>query len=249
MSDRMERIRELRKARGWDAYAPIGVRSRPASSHYRVRPIVYSPAIGRDERGRETYATGCRIVENVTGTRTAGLRLACENATAKVSRDATGYYVDNDYGEATHGAVLQLPSRNGTLLLVPAAADPWNPGMYLADFGNVRREDAPRDDWDRDATLRDAMRAADSLAERYAEDRRDGDARFRAESDIANAREEIADCRVRLRALAAELRTVNLPPALCAELRASVQRIRAESHRAWQTIREREGNYWSAVSY
>lgn len=245
-----ERIRALRKARGFNEWRPIGA---PGDRRSKAPANVsYGPVIGRDDKGRVTYATGCRWVEGVHSG-LGNIRIACANATKEVSRDAAGYFTDNDCGDATQGAVLQLPSRGGTLLLVPAATDPWNRGMYLADFGNVQREDVPAfDGWERDAferAMRDAMRAADSLAERYAEDCRDDDARQRAEMDIADARETITDCRLRLRALAAELRTVNLPAAICAELRTGVQRIRAESHAAWQTIRERQANYWSAVGY
>jgi hypothetical protein len=196
--------------------------------------IVYNPEWTPEGRPRERYrciehaAKGLRVVGAVHDiARREGWRFNHE-----------GWYVDNFRDETTHGIVLQLPSRDGKPLYVPACSDPWNDGCCTADFHSTTD------------TLRDAMHAADGMAERYAEDAREDDAKFQAEQQIEDKRSEICDARKLASLLVADLRTAGhtLPPSTRNVVRSRIRALRSEVERAHERIVKLTENYWEAVT-
>lgn len=169
-----------------------------------------------------------------------------------------GYGVNNyDMGEACEGLVCQLPARNGMPCYVAGFSDAWNDGQGCVDLRETFTDEM------------EAARAADRLAELYAELCRDDDAKDRAEQDIEQAHEEIATARAEHSQLCAEMRAAQrmqfdllapeyvpparlserAPSAICKALRAQLKELRGQVSEAIKTIKERRENYWTAVHW
>ena len=188
--------------------------------------IIYNPAF-QMEGSRRTI----RWIEYASD----GLRLV---ARPDVRYFETGYYVDNFQDSVTVPAVLRLPSApDGTARLLAATSDPWNPDCYLVDM-------------DLETDERDAWHSAVRLAEYYAESCREDDAKFQAEQQIDDARDEIKSARADCHKLAAELRSLDkaLPPGLCAAIRREIAVHRAAVRGAVKSIRRLTAEPWTAVS-
>lgn len=190
--------------------------------------IIYNPA-AQLEGSRRTI----RWIENASD----GLRLVARPA--RGFRDGLdGYYVDNFQDSVTVPAVLRLPSApDGTARLLAATSGSWNPDCYLVDM-------------DLETDERDAWHSACSLAEHYAESCREEDAKFQAEQQIDDARDEIKTARADCHKLAAELRSLDkaLPPGLCAAIRREIASHRATVRGAVKSIRRLTAEPWTAVS-
>lgn len=99
----------------------------------------------------------------------------------------------NFQDETVCGEVYQMPSRDGQERYIPAVSDPNSDGAILSF------PDATDD-------LLQAIRKADSMAEWYAEDEREYQAKDAAERRIEEIGEEIKTARETFKALAKELR-------------------------------------------
>ena len=188
--------------------------------------ITYNPATQLDGSRRTI-----RRIENASD----GLRLV---ARPDVRYFKTGYYVDTFQDSVTVPAVLRLPSApDGTARLLAATSDPWNPDHYLVDT-------------DIETDERDAWHSAVGLAEHYAESCREDDAKFQAEQQIDEARDEIKAARADCHKLAGELRSLDkaLPPGLCAAIRREIAGHRATVRGAVKSIRRLTAEPWTAVS-
>ena len=147
----------------------------------------------------------------------------------------TGWYTDEDgNGELARGVVYLLPHGRFTA----GVADPFNsdkdgqgPCIFDVDErGNLTLYDDEQE----------AARAADRLAELYAESEREHDAKFqqgqRLEEQRDDAQRELESKRDDVRALLAEIRKSRLSPGLCDRLRAQVKRERARMHSLFDDI-------------
>lgn len=164
----------------------------------------------------------------------------------------TGWYTDLDCFESIRGVVYQLPGRNGRARFVAGhdnrdngAADDGGPALidwstiYESDFEQglaaARRMigasywtpamDSPGY-WARAAhktARKDAARGADSFAESQAEDEREYQTAWRAGSNWADEKGEIAFSRATIKALLTERRqamaNAESYPAICATIR------------------------------
>jgi hypothetical protein len=152
--------------------------------------ILYNPEWVPDKPYGDRY----RIVEFPT----TGLRLvgtAYEVARKEGFRlDATGYYVDEHQDELAVGEVYQLPACKGKPQYVPAVHDPWNDAAII-DFHSVTDD------------IRDAVRWADSMADKYAEESRECYRKDQAEQRIEEIDTEITELYEGVKALARELRS------------------------------------------
>ena len=198
--------------------------------------IIYGPEWTHDGT-RERY----RCVENASsGLRVTGSADDVLRATGSGSHGLghTGWYIDNYQSELVSGYVLQLPSRHGGPVYVPAINDPDNADCYTVDFHSTTEDKA------------EAARWADSMAECYAERERDYRARESAKIEAEDLREQIAALRARHSAAVRELRAVPAggdTPTLCAMLRASLARMRRDVHQARERIAALTDNYWLTV--
>ena len=198
----------------------------------KTPPIVYNPEWVPEGMPRERW----RFIESAS----RGLRIvgACHDVARGCDRwrsiDHTGWYTDpyGDTGELAVGYVIQLPSRNGAPLYVPAVADPCNADCYIVDFHDCSTDKM------------DAALAADHMAERYAEAERDYRTRDAAEQRIEELREEVKTAREQHSALVAELRAYGTTerrrgcPAVCAAVRENLARRRAAVSAAIKRVRE-----------
>lgn len=148
----------------------------------------------------------------------------------------TGWFTDEDggNGELARGVVYLLPHGR----LIAGVVDPFNsdkdgqgPCIFDVDErGNLTLYDDEQE----------AARAADRLAELYAESEREHDARFQRERQLEEqrdeAQQELDSKRQDVRALLAEIRDSRLSPGLCERLRAQVKRDRSRMHSLFQDI-------------
>ena len=99
-------------------------------------------------------------------------------------------------------------------------------------------------------TLGDAIRAADSVAERVAEIEREADAKDQAEKQIHEKREEIAQARATLkRVLGARKRLAMAVPEVCEDLASYVSSQLQEICKARKRIALLEREPWEAVAF
>jgi hypothetical protein len=99
-------------------------------------------------------------------------------------------------------------------------------------------------------TLRDAIRAADSVAERVAEHCREEDMRGQAEQQIQAKRDEIQEIRDTLkRVLRARKRLAMVVPELCEDLSSFVSERLIEIRKAKARIAKLEREPWEAVAW
>lgn len=218
----------------------------PDNAHYCdwrnnvARPFKRQPGAGRwatDYTGpksdRPYYidsleATGWRM----TGDASDVLR----SAGAYRAADGCNWYASDDQGETIKSAVLQLPSREGSPVYIPAT--------YCTGWDGATCW--PLDQYD---TPEDAARGAAGYAEKEAEESREYYAKDRAEQDIAEAREEIHRINAQALALAREIKQQGraFSPAICSALRGQLLEFVADRREQFRTIAERQADYWSAV--
>lgn len=218
----------------------------PNSTHYCdwrnnvARPFKRQPAAGRwaseytgPKAERPYYidsleATGWRM----TGDASDVLR----NAGAWRTADACNWYADNYQEAVIKSAVLQLPSRDGSPVYIPAT--------YCTEYDGATCY--PLDWYD---TPEDAARAAAGYAETEAAESREFYAKDRAEQDIFEAREEIHRINAQALALAREIKQQGraFSPAICSALRGQLLEFVADRRKQFKIIATRQADYWSAV--
>ena len=175
-----------------------------------------APLTGHKMRaGHDADKPGSVYVENPES---FGLRLVGRVATEPGGRNGyfsnDGGWFDNPHGESfkdgsglIYGLVYQLRGQNGQARFVAAYQNGCNDSGALFDFSTIYT--ASRDDsyWvangDKDdiAGLREAARAADSMAEKAAESEREYQTAWRAGSDYAQEAETIESAKAELREL------------------------------------------------
>lgn len=176
------------------------IRTTPDDKRLTEYPAVnpYNPAFKSD-----TYRTvgQLRWIEN---TDRAGLRFVGHADELDKSIQHNGWYIDSFQDDTYRGAIWQLPGRNRQNVYVVGYVDPNNPGAALIDFDAIYGEPSWRDRYD-DDDLRDAARAADRMAELFAEAEREFQLKDAAERRAEELREEAAELR---RGLCEEIQTV-----------------------------------------
>jgi hypothetical protein len=216
---------------------------RTSYGHWRkVKPIAYNPEFRRTEQrwGKEVQVgNALRWVENISSSYSGCLRFVGKvDEITNTDRqeqeyfsrplvDHNGWY-DNNYSESTRsgdgliwGEVYQLPGRNGQPLYVPAyrSGSDSTEGAVL-DFHAVTSD------------LADAIRSADSMAERTAEAERE----YRATEDAKQRIEEI-DAEIK-EERSAVLRLIRELRSNCSRL-SGLTEVRRTIREHIETVRER----------
>lgn len=151
-----------------------------------------------------------RWLESVDG---SGLAVVCENATAEVNRNTTGYYVDTFQEESQHGVVLATrDAESPRARFFAAINDPHNDGAYRLLW-------RPFDD------ISDARAVADSMAERDAEKQREYDAAWQAGRAWADKGEEIKGYRSQALTILRDRKGASGSATLCAVIREKVESL------------------------
>ena len=150
--------------------------------------------------------------------------------------DECNWYADSDQMAVIKSAVMQLPSRDGSPVYIPAT--------YCTDWDGATCY--PLDWYD---TKEEAARAAASYAEQEAEQSRDYYARDRAEQDTAEAREEIHRINAEALALVREIKKQGraFSPAICQALRGQLLEFMSDRRKQFAIIDARAADYWSAA--
>jgi hypothetical protein len=190
----------------------------------------FTPESNKYDRFRfvEGCADGLRFVgavHNITSGFWAHFRGADYIPTPII--DHTGWFTNHYQDEKIFGEVYQLPARNGKPCYVPAVCDSCNDGASVIDFRGSTH------------SLRDAILAADHMAENMAESEREYQIKESAETRVSEIGEEIETLYADLKALCVELRAncdrltgmTLLKKAIRSEVkrtRARVRKLRAE---------------------
>lgn len=179
----------------------------------------------------EGYSDGTRYCENA-----ATYFRSAVFADDVVRLDHTGWFTDHCGDSKTRGMVFTLPHSK----FLAGYSDPWNVGSASVDCNELYDDEAK------------AARAADRLAERYAELCREDAARQQAEHDIDDAKEEIKAYRKEHREMCAELRALasmelRKTPALCAAVKRRMVELREEVQHRIETIKARRDDFWSTL--
>ena len=218
----------------------------PTYTHYHdwrnnvARPFKRQPTAGRWASDYTGHKSGHPYY--IDSLEAAGWRMTGDaadilrNAGGWRAADSCNWYADNHHDAVIKSAVLQLPSRDGSPVYIPAT--------YCTDWDGATCY--PLDRYD---TPEDAARAAAGYAEKEAEESRDYYAKDRAEQDIAEAREEIHRINVEALALAREIKQQGraFSPAICSALRGQLLEFIADRREQFRTIAARQADYWSAV--
>ena len=141
----------------------------------------------------------------------------------------TGWFVDNFHDSSTRGLVLQLPSRQGKSLYLAACSDPWNNDCGIVEMCFYDEKEA-------------AARAADQLAERYAEDSRADDLKQMAETEISELKASIKSIRRHIQTLVTGIRQSTVSTVVCEQLRGDVRRLRQQVREQLARIEKIESN-------
>ena len=202
------------------------------------KTIVYSPEWipeGTRERWRcvENASTGLRIVGAVDEIKPDHRPLV----------NHSGWSLDpfESCGEVARGYVLQLPARDSEPQYTPAIADAWNPDSYICDFHGCTSD------------LREAIYAADSMAQSYAESEREYRLAESAKLRAEELREEARELRAKHRGIVAELRSFAArrnvsAPAICAQIRADLRDLRARVREALQEAARLDAEPWTILN-
>ena len=188
------------------------------------KEYIYNPRIENTSKFDSSHK---RFIEN---TEKAGLRevgAAHEIVTRNTSHcpiDHTGWFIDNYECETIAGYVWQLPARKGQPVYVVGYKDNNNEGAALIDFEAIYGAYGG-DEYKESDELRDAARAADSMAQYAAEKEREYQRQYEREQRIESIAEEIASERASIRALIADIRKAQLDdvPAICATLKGAIR--------------------------
>lgn len=228
------------------AYTAKMAKNYPTSAHYcdwrnnAARPFKRQPAAGRwatDYTGPKAYRPYLIDCLESPGWRMTGDAAdILRGAGGWRAADECNWYADNDQMAVIKSAVMQLPSRDGSPVYIPAT--------YCTDWDGATCYPL---DWH--DTPEGAARAAAGYAETQAEESREYYAKDRAEQDIAEAREEIHRINAQALALAREIKQQGraFSPAICSALRGQLLEFVADRRAQFRTIAERQANYWSAV--
>lgn len=201
-------------------------------SHYGYKlshPIHYSPEWTPEGQKYAYRPERYRCIENVS----PDLRRVGDSDEIVRLRH-TGWYMDNYQDETVHGAVYQLPARDGKPQYVPAYDDPYNPNYAVLDFHSITDD------------KEDAARWADSMAEHCAEEAREYQAKDEAENRINEIAEEIqmlySDFRDKSRQIRANCDALKGIPVVRELIRNEWQRTKEQIHKL-RKERERVEEY------
>lgn len=202
---------------------------------FRRYPMAYGGMWTNDGRTLPRHTDGTVHDSNFGG---HGLRFVGASHSILSRLRHRGWYTDSFQSESCFGIVYRLPNGRGFLA---GYTDPWNSNKDGSGPHSL--------DWTCSyATPEEAARAGDSMAERYAEECREDDAKQQAEAAIEQEREDIKTARERFRHLAAGIRESRLAPAVCDEMRSAIRGIRREIRDSVSRIRELQKDPWKAVA-
>lgn len=155
--------------------------------------------------------------------------------------DHTGWFMDAFQDNTAWGEVYQLPARDGKNIYVPAIStkedEKYNNHGAILDFHSTTDD------------IKDAIRWADSMAERYAEDEREYQARESARLRIEENTKEIKTAYAEFRALCREIRencdAVKGLTEVRKLIRAEYRRVKAEVRKLRKENAKLTDNFWS----
>ncbi len=208
----------------------------------RSKSIMFNQEFTSEHTGKDRY----RWVEHPS----SGLRFVGKAHEIRGSGDGNmpyfdrslvehnGWYTDNYQNETVWGEVYQLPARDGKSIYVPSVSDPNNDGACI-DF-RAGTED-----------LTDAIRWSDSMAEKWAEEEREYQAKDAAETRKEEIKAEITQLYADFKALARETRAnckeLTGMPAVIQLIREEYRRVKCEVRSLRKECKKLDDNYWDAV--
>ena len=158
----------------------------------------------------------------------------------------TGFYADSFQGEMVKFGVCKLRCPKGVLYIpVTWRTECDGSTHYLGDCELVPKG---ADEYAHECAKKEAAGSAEYYAEKEAEDCREDDAKYRAESDISEAKNRIHEINKKALALIAEIKKHGgFTNAICLALREKIGDYLEDRAAQFAIIAERENNFWSSV--
>src|SRR4030042_6481841 len=160
-------------------------------------------------------------------------------------RNSCGWYSDNFQDALIYGYVEKLRTSRGVMYIPGRYCTDWDGiTLYFNDIATVpkgAREEV------HDVAIGRAIGSARHYAEQEAERALDDDARYQAEQQVSDLRDDIKANRKKAHEIIRELRGATLPPSLCGIARLALRSTMREVHDSVRRIRELQGDYWEAV--
>jgi len=164
--------------------------------------------------------------------------------------DYSGYYADNFQCELIKPYIVKIKTAQG-LFIAPAVAysDSDLATIYFSKAELVEKWESERN---REATIFRMASAADTIAERLAEQGREDDAKFQAEQQAEDLRAENQQARKDAHALIVAIRDQraigDIVAPICNALISEIKGLRAAIHRNNDRINKLAADYWLAVN-
>lgn len=164
--------------------------------------------------------------------------------------DYSGYYADNYQMELIKPYIVRIKTKEG-LFIAPAIAynDSDMATIYFSRGGFCSKDENTQDYYE---SAYQAARIADSIAEKEAEIGRDDDAKFQAEQEAEQLKDEnrrsLNDARALIAAIREQKTIGAIVAPICNALISDIKGIRASIRRNNRRIQELKNNYWLAVS-
>lgn len=168
---------------------------------------------------------------------------------ARRAVDHSGWYADSFQSDLIIGGVAKLRTPRGTLYIPVTQCTGWDGTIHYMHEAELVPRGSDQDA--HDVAIRDMAIRADRCAELEAEEARENDAKCLADIHIEECRSRIHEINRECLALLREIKSQSLKfgPAVCGALRASVARLLADRREQFETIAQRQSDYWSAVEW
>jgi len=203
-----------------------------------LMPITYIAGIDDlERRGNQPFKSGSSVLRWVENADEIFPKIRWHDKVQSYCRHC-GWYIDNFKNETVRGVVLTLPGRRG---FAAGYADPFNfsdkmmTGPCAVEITEIFEDEC------------DAACTADSLAENYADEAREEDAKFQAERQIENTRDEIKSLVAEILGLVHGIRRSTLDSVVCDRLRRDIRHLLAKKTQCYERIDKLTENYWDAV--
>lgn len=157
----------------------------------------------------------------------------------------TGWYCDSLQSGVIEGHVIKLRCPKGTLYIPSTKCTEWDGVTYYLDDAYLVEKGG--DEGEHANAIYEVSRTADRCAELQAEESREDDAKYQAESKIETLEEETRDLLKEVNDIRLELTDETLPMVVIKTCEKRVEYCEREIVDNKKKIEELKDNYWKAV--
>ena len=164
--------------------------------------------------------------------------------------DYSGYYADNFQHELIKPYIVRIKTSRGLFIAPAIAYSESDIAMIYLQDGQLCPRDENSNEYE--SAAYSAARIADSIAEREAERGRDEDAKFQAEQEAENLKDDnkkaLQDARALIAAIREQKTIGAIVAPICKTLISEIKGLRAEIRRNNARIFALKNDYWLSVN-